>query len=373
MNRNMHVTLVGGFYRASPSAGGVRGYIESVGNYLEGVGIPHLTIVSGDTYELGDNWCSLPVRRRGSTAQMLCSLLVNLKAVPVPQDSIIHAQRPDELLPFLVARLGGSLVCTLHGNPRQGMMQTKHGMHRAAYVALEGALLRRTERVMFVDAGTAAQYRTRYPWLAGVSDIVPNAVDTSVFHPMDRAEEKRRWGFNGITFLYAGRLETEKRVVDIVKAYRQLGKENSELVIAGDGRERKMIEQEGVGLNLRLLGVVPRSKMPSLMNAADALVQFSAREGLPSTVLEALACGTPVIATPVGAIPDLIRNGDNGCLVASRADLVKAMNAVSTGKLAASGSIPKTIQQYSWLKIGPRLVQIYLRARENAGRRKKRG
>jgi glycosyltransferase involved in cell wall biosynthesis len=361
----MHVTLVGGFYRAQPSPGGVRGYVESLEHYLDSVSVPRLTIVAGAASELGDRWCSIPLRRPGSTASLLASLCVNLRSLPIPQDTIIHAQRPDELLPFLLTRVPGTLVCTMHGNPFRGMMQGKR-TGRAAYVAVEGVLLGQTARVIFVDAGTAAFYRSRYPWLTEKSDIIPNAVDTRVFHPMDRSDAKRKWEFSGTTLLFAGRLEPEKRVVDIVKAFRDFPQKRGALVIAGDGRERELVLREAAGLNVRLLGTVARSEMPSLLNAADAVVQYSMREGLPSTVLEALACGTPVIATAVGDIPDIIRDGENGRLVASKAGLTQAMRAVSTGELAASKSIPKVVQQYSWTEIGPRLLASYAEAQKIA-------
>ncbi len=360
----MHVTLVGGFDPATPSAGGVRGYVESVGRYLDSVGVQRLTIVAGPALEVGDRECRVPVRRGGSTFHFLSSLCVNIQQLPVPRDSLIHVQRPDELLPFMLANIGTGHICTLHGNPLQGIRQSRSPPIAMAYAITERYLLREAARVVFVDDGTAGEYRRRYPWLVGKSDVIPNGVDTSQFHPTNRTEARRRWGFSGTTLLLAGRLETEKRPVEVVRAFRQLGPAHATLVIAGDGRQRKLVELEAANAAVRLLGSVPRTDMPSLLSAVDALVQYSTREGLPSTILEALACGTPVIATPVGAVRSLLGHCEVGVLVTSFEELVDAMNRVCMGDLRASNSVAETVAPYSWKELGPRLLDSYARAQK---------
>jgi len=324
----MKVTLVGGFSPDVASAGGVRSYVESLSRYLESVGIPRVTVVSGKTLRTGGERCSVPVRKVGSTAHWLAALVANLRSLPIPIDSIIHGQRPDDLLPFLTSGIGRARVCTLHGNPLRGMSERRGRAIYAGYALMEATILRWTDRVVFVDATSAEQYVQRYPWLDGRVEVIPNGVDTDLFKPSDKQAAKRKWGFDGTTLLYAGRLQPEKRVVEVVRAFRDLDPRDCLLVIAGEGRERPLIEESAKGL-------IPRSEMPGLMNASDALVLYSTREGLPSAVLEALACGVPVIVTPVGALPDVVRVGENGFFVSSRAELKDAMGRVCRGELSA--------------------------------------
>ncbi len=355
----MHVTLVGGYYRDPSSAGGIRAYVESLGRYLDNVGISHLKILTGPEFQVGRDWCTIPVARRGSSAQMLASLCVNLRSIPIPQDSVVHAQRPDDFLPFWLAGLGSRWVCTLHGDPMAGVREGKNRAVSSVYAALEAVLLRRADKVIFVDDFTPAHYLTRYPWLRRMSSVIPNAVDTAVFFPIDRAEVRLKWGFVGPTFLYAGRLDREKRVPAIVRTFRSLGSPDATLVIAGDGRERDLVFEAARGARVRMLGPIPREAMPSLINAADAVVLYSTREGLPSIVLEALACGIPVVAPPVGAIPEVVRDGVNGFLVKTEEELREAMREVGEFRLARTGDIPKSIARYSWLEVGPKVVDLY--------------
>jgi glycosyltransferase involved in cell wall biosynthesis len=239
------------------------------------------------------------------------------------------------------------------------MRWERSGVVFAGYAALENLLLRRVARVIFVDSHTARHYLGRYPWLRDAFDLVPNPIDTQVFRPTDKVLAKRAWGFKGTTFLYAGRLEAEKRVIEIVRAFRELDAGDAQMVIAGDGRDRIAAEREAEGANVLFLGTIDRTRMPSLMNAVDAVLLYSTREGLPSTILEALACGVPAITTAVGALSDVVKDGENGFLVSSRPDFVKAMKSICRGDVVAGASITKTVEPYSWSRLGPRILKSY--------------
>ena len=92
-----------------------------------------------------------------------------------------------------------------------------------------------------------------------------------------------------------------------------------DLLVAGDGPERQALERQSATLGLdgrvRFLGSVPRETVLRLFRAADASVLPSAWENFPHTVVEALAVGCPVIATAVGGVPEVVRDGENGLLV----------------------------------------------------------
>ena len=94
----------------------------------------------------------------------------------------------------------------------------------------------------------------------------------------------------------------------------------STLTVAGDGPERAALEGRAAELGLegrvRFLGSVPRATVLRLFRAADASVLPSSWENFPHTVVESLAVGCPVIATAVGGVPEVVRDGENGLLVA---------------------------------------------------------
>jgi glycosyltransferase involved in cell wall biosynthesis len=227
------------------------------------------------------------------------------------------------------------------------------------YREVERIALGWSDRVIAVDMRTGEEYARRYPWLGDRLCVIPNGVDASSFLPMDRGAAKRKWRIDGTAFLYAGRLEPEKRVLDIVRAFRSVENGHTTLLIAGDGTQRSVVEAAARGLPVRLLGDVTRSEIPSLLNASDAVVLFSEREGLPMVALEALACGTPVIATAVGDLPGLVRQGETGYLVSNTKDLEFAMRQVRDGTIQTATSIAMSVASYDWREIGRRILRVY--------------
>ena len=120
---------------------------------------------------------------------------------------------------------------------------------------------------------------------------------------------------------YIGRLSEEKGVLNFVKAIPKVIKEKEDLefLIGGGGQLRDEIEKylnkENLNDKVKLTGWIPHDKLPEYMNELKLIVLPSYTEGLPNIMLEAMACGTPVLATPVGAIPDVIKDGKTGFIM----------------------------------------------------------
>jgi glycosyltransferase involved in cell wall biosynthesis len=95
-----------------------------------------------------------------------------------------------------------------------------------------------------------------------------------------------------------------------------------ELMIVGEGDLRESLQslagQVGVAGRVRFLGAVPQSELVDIYNASDMLVLASSNEGMPNVVLESLACGTPVVATNVGGIPEVVCSPEAGVVVQER-------------------------------------------------------
>jgi glycosyltransferase involved in cell wall biosynthesis len=121
---------------------------------------------------------------------------------------------------------------------------------------------------------------------------------------------------------YVGRFTMEKGVLNFVEAIPITVKQmkNVDFVLVGDGPLFSLVNKKiGVfsGQQVKVLKWLPHHKLPLLLNKLRLLVLPSVTEGLPNVVLEAMACGTPVLATPVGAIPDIIKEGESGFLLKS--------------------------------------------------------
>ena len=124
---------------------------------------------------------------------------------------------------------------------------------------------------------------------------------------------------NGATLAFAGRLTAQKSLGVALEAL--AGVEDVVLYIAGEGDERESLERRadelGLGPRVRFLGPLPRDRVVELFRAADASVLSSSWENFPHSVVEALAVGTPVLATAAGGVAEVVHDGENGLLVAS--------------------------------------------------------
>ena len=131
---------------------------------------------------------------------------------------------------------------------------------------------------------------------------------------------RRELELDGPTLAFAGRLGPQKALGVALEALAALP--DVTLLVAGDGPDRDALEQRarelGIDGRARFLGSVPRDGVLRLFRAADASVLSSSWENLPHTVLEALAVGSPVIATAVGGVPEVVHDEENGLLVPPR-------------------------------------------------------
>ncbi len=355
----MHVTLVARFEPDKPSAGGTRSYVESLAGFLLEAGVPHTVVVASDTQASHRGHVAVRVRRGGSSLHYLAALLTSATSLDLPPDTIVHAQRPDDLVPFLLSGLGRAYVCTMHGNPLEAIQERKGRIAAFAFARVESCVLGRVNQALFVDEKSAAGYLRRIPSLASRMAVVPNGVDFELFRPMEKKVARAQWRLDPPVVLYAGRLEREKQVVDVVRAFRDAHQGIGTLVVAGEGRDLVAAQTVAEGAPVRFVGPVARSEMPTLINAADAVILYSTREGLPSIVLESLACSVPVIVTPVGDIPNVVRHGENGFMVESRQELVDAIQTVIQGANLNPGRIRDSVRDYSWDRVGARILSIY--------------
>lgn len=124
---------------------------------------------------------------------------------------------------------------------------------------------------------------------------------------------------------YVGSFSKSKGILNLLESIQlivnRLKDKAPKFILIGDGpllkNSPKKRRKYSLSKNVILTGYVPYADLPKHYNKMKLLVLPSYTEGLPSVVLEAMACGTPVLATPVGAIPDIIKNGETGFLLES--------------------------------------------------------
>jgi glycosyltransferase involved in cell wall biosynthesis len=150
--------------------------------------------------------------------------------------------------------------------------------------------------------------------------VLRNGVDLVTFRPGDRSAARAKLGFAGTVLLSVGNLIPLKGHDLAIRALGQVA--GALLVIVGDGPERANLEalarQSGVAERVRFMGRLPHGDLPQLYQAADLLLLLSSNEGMANVLLEAMACGTPAVATNVGGTPEVVASAAVGELVEDR-------------------------------------------------------
>ncbi len=152
-----------------------------------------------------------------------------------------------------------------------------------------------------------------------------NGVDLQRFHPIDPTQARSQIGFTGAPLLLSvGNLvplKGHELCIDALALLKAMHA-GARLLIVGHGPERERLlahaQQRGVAGSVHLVGTVPNAELAAWYSAADVLLLASNREGWPNVLLEAMACGTPVVATAVGGVPEVVRADVAGSLVQQR-------------------------------------------------------
>ena len=152
-------------------------------------------------------------------------------------------------------------------------------------------------------------------------------VDLEVFKPVaERLELRRKLDLpaDALVLLFVGHLKREKGVYELMTAFSRVRKRvpNAVLRICGQGTEHsglaRSITEDGVADAVQLVGSVHPDRMHEWMQASDVLVLPSYTEGMPNVVMEAMACGVPVVSTTVGGLPDALADSEGAILVSPR-------------------------------------------------------
>lgn len=210
------------------------------------------------------------------------------------------------------------------------------------YYRFEQHALKYVDQVYTVSTNTLRDYRRRHPAAQEKFAFVPTWVDPSRFAPS--VEPKRavraRLVARGLDIaidapwiLYVGRLQPQKAPQRLLDAFALLRQQQpqAQLILIGDGNLRGAVEdkvrRQGLAASVRLLGPVPQTELPAYYHAADLLVLTSDFEGMPMCVLEALACGLPVVTTRVGEVARVVHSGTTG-EIAEAADASSVCSAL---------------------------------------------
>ena len=186
---------------------------------------------------------------------------------------------------------------------------------------------------------------------------VPNAIDISSLETnADKRYSKQ--------IIFAGRLSHEKGIDSLISISKKLT-DDIDLIILGTGpEEEKINELVKNHKNVHFFGYQNKNKTISLIRGSDILIQPSLHEGISSTILEAMACKTAIIASGVGGNEELIENNINGIIVKPHnidsfvEQIMNLFDNEQLRQLLVDNSV-KTVEKYNWNKVGNLYLNVY--------------
>jgi glycosyltransferase involved in cell wall biosynthesis len=307
--------------------------------------------------------------RKADSIDFLLKLFAKIPFLKLSKNSIIHAHRPDIMLPFILFFRRHPKVCTLHGIPNISIRTRKNILIWGIYDSIEKWSLTRIDMLIAVNQSTRDYYLKKERDLEDRILVVPVGVDTSVFKPLDRNKLRKKYGFSQDEplVLYIGRFSIEKGLYLLLEAFKTLRSEMPKvrLILVGGGPEEKrlrgMVKTQNIE-GVTFMKPTAHEKIPEIINCADTLVLCSKFEGMPTVVLEALACGVPVVSTDVGGVNKVVMDGKTGQLIkeANNKSVKKAiLKVIREGTDTYRDNCITVAKNYSWDTISNEIMKVY--------------
>jgi len=243
---------------------------------------------------------------------------------------------------------------------------------RRLYLRMFTALsCRRAERVIAISESTARDVAKTFNISPDKIDVAPCGYDSAQFRPIDKqivADFKQKKGLPDRFWLFIGTLEPRKNLTTLLDAYAMLPRQNRIPLLLGGGKGWlyedifARIEKYDLQNDVHLLGFVPQDELPLWYNSAEAFLYPSIFEGFGLPVLEAMACGVPVVISDASSLPEVGANA--GLCVpphdieAWRDALARVINDDEWRKEASIKGLEEA-KRYSWQKTAQATIASY--------------
>ncbi|MGQ4876307.1 MAG: glycosyltransferase family 4 protein [Promethearchaeia archaeon] len=187
---------------------------------------------------------------------------------------------------------------------------------------------------------------------------LPNAIDTSLFKKNENIKRK----FIG----FIGRLTKIKGIdyfLEIIEKYHKIDK-SQEYLIIGEGPYLPLVEKAIISYPIKYYRQIPHDLIPKYYNECKIFLLTSRAEGLPTTILEALACEVPVIASNIGGVAEIIKNGENGYLfdikdINQIIDKILLIRQQNNYEFLGKNGRKLVEREYSWDSLVKKIILIY--------------
>lgn len=273
----------------------------------------------------------------------------------IPSGIVGYWLKRRDRIPYLVSLRGGDVP---------GLVPELKHIHRVTG-AVRGRVLRSAGGIVANSLGLAQLSENQDPFPV---EVIPNGVDSALFRPRKQEEPPLRQG--NFTVLFVGRLQKQKNLELLLNELARLLRENATsltLHVAGDGplatAMTSKAERLGLGRDVVWHGWLSKEKLIALYQSADCFVSPSFYEGMPNTILEAMACGLPVVASRIPGNEVAVLDGETGVLVSldepkqlGRALTSLAENPSVAREMGNAGRV-RVVEQFSWDAVAEQYVE----------------
>lgn len=249
-------------------------------------------------------------------------------------------------------------------------------------IAIEKQVSKTCTRILAETKREQKQLIQLYEAAPDKISVVPCGVNVDLFRPLLKEHSREQLGIdkNELVLLYVGRIDPLKGIDRLITAfsYLQHHQRLRLLIVGGESREtadfkslQELALNLGVHRTVTFMGRTEHANLPLYYSAADALVLPSHTESFGLVALESLACGTPVVATRVGAMDQIITSGRNGYLADSAdphlltQEIERLIAALRAGKLSRT-AIRQSVQNYRWSQVAQMMVNEYTKSIRHA-------
>lgn len=321
--------------------GGIAQHVQGLTKFLEKHNHEVEIISSENTF-------TIPIKGLKNPSFMISSFL---KTKFKKDQDIVHAHNIPSAL--AMKNTTGKKILSLHGIFSQQIDQL-HGK-------TTGNISEKYEKdaLQWADAITVISKEAfdYYAHLGFNVFQVPNAIDISSLEiNVDKRFSKQ--------IIFAGRLSREKGIDSLISIAQKISDEIHLIILGAGPEEQKIKDLVKKYKNIHFLGYKNKKETISLIRGSDVLIQPSLQEGISSTLLEAMACNTAIIASDIGGNNELIETGINGILVETHdidsfvQQITNLINNKQLRQLLVKNAF-KTVEKYDWEQIGNLYLKIY--------------
>ena len=311
-------------------------------------------------------------RDQSNLFEMLTFTVSSLWRLPL----LLKRDKPDAVIAFfslpsgltgLIAKLlsGAPYIISLRGGDVPGLVPELDSIHKIIS-PLRRLVLKYARAVVANSEGLRA--------LSEASDsfpvsVIPNGVDTELFQPRAASSISSQPG-ESLHVLFVGRFHEQKNLEFLFRQIARLGADSFELHLVGDGPEEKRLRslagQLGIEKSIVWHGWVARTALPGTYQSSDCLVNPSLYEGMPNVVLEAMACGLPVLASNIKGHDEIVVNNETGLLFDlgepdALISAFKRMLDVDLRRRMGVSGRARAVTVFSWRTTAEKYLQLFSR------------